>query len=98
MRSRYSAYALGLSAYIIKTTHPNGDRYNSDAAAWKRDIERFSQNTRFVGLQILGAKEDKVTFHAILFEGQHDVSYTEVSLFRQHNGQWKYLSGTLLEH
>jgi len=98
MRSRYSAYALGLSAYIMQTTHPDGDRYNSDAAAWKSDIERFSQNTRFAGLQILGAKDDRVTFRAILFEGQRDVSYTEVSLFRQHNGQWKYFSGTLLAH
>ena len=98
MRSRYSAYALDLSDYIIKTTHPEGVYYRSDRAAWKRDIESFSQNTRFAGLQILAAKEDMVTFHATLFANNQDISYTEISVFRQHNGYWKYYSGTRLEH
>ena len=98
MRSRYSAYALNLTAYIMKTTHPDGTRYNPDAVAWKRDIEMFCQNTRFEHLQILAAKDDLVTFRATLFANQRDVSFTEISLFRQHNGHWKYYSGTRLEH
>jgi SEC-C motif domain protein len=98
MRSRYSAYALNLADYIMKTTHPDGTRYKPDQAAWKRDIESFCQNTRFAGLQILGAKDDMVTFRATLFAGQRDVSFTEISVFRQHNGQWKYYSGTQLDH
>ena len=98
MRSRYSAYSLNLVAYIMKTTYPDGPRYNPDPAAWKRDIELFSQNTRFARLQILGAQGDMVTFRATLFEGQQDVSFTEISVFRQHNGHWKYYSGTRLEH
>ncbi len=98
MRSRYSAYALGLTPYIIKTTHPEGTQYRPDQAAWKRDIESFCQSTRFERLQIMGAKDDMVTFRATLFVGQQDVSFTEISVFRQHNGQWKYYSGTQLEH
>ena len=98
MRSRYSAYALGLTAYIMKTTHPDGTRYNPDAVAWKRDIEHFSRGTRFERLQILGAQADMVTFRATLFENQRDVSFTEISVFRQHNGYWKYYSGARLEH
>jgi SEC-C motif-containing protein len=98
MRSRYTAYALGLADYIMKTTHPDGPQYNPDAAAWKRDIERFSRSTRFERLQILGAQGDIVTFRATLFSGQQDTSFTEVSVFRQHNGQWKYYSGTQLGH
>ncbi|MEP6988462.1 MAG: YchJ family metal-binding protein [Chloroflexota bacterium] len=98
MRSRYSAYALHLTDYIIKTTHPEGLYYRSGRAAWKRDIESFSQNTRFARLQILAAKDDMVTFRATLFANNQDVSFTEISVFRQHDGQWKYYSGTRLEH
>lgn len=98
MRSRYSAYALGLVDYIIKTTHPDGPQYHADQTAWKRDIQQFSKNTTFAGLQILGAQGDMVTFRATLLVNQRDASFTEVSVFRQHNGQWKYFSGRQLEH
>jgi SEC-C motif-containing protein len=98
MRSRYTAYALGLAAYIIKTTHPDGPQYNPDAAAWKRDIEHFSRSTRFERLQILGAQADMVTFRATLSANGRDASFTEVSVFRQHNEQWKYYSGQQLGH
>src|SRR5262245_31375113 len=86
MRSRYSAYALNLAAYIMQTTHPDGPQYNPDHASWKREIELFCKNTRFAGLQILAAQVDMVTFRAALFANQRDVSFMEVSLFRQHNG------------
>jgi SEC-C motif-containing protein len=98
MRSRYSAYALGLAAYIMKTTHPDGPQYKPDQASWKREIEMFCQNTRFERLQILGAQGDMVTFRATLFANHLDISFTEISVFRQHNGHWKYYSGTQLEH
>ena len=98
MRSRYSAYALGLAAYIMQTTHPDGTQYRADQAAWKRDIDLFCQNTRFARLQILAARDDMVTFRATLFANNLDVSFTEISVFRQHNGRWKYYSGAQLEH
>lgn len=97
MRSRYSAYALNLPAYIIKTTHPDGTHYQPDHAKWRREIEQFCKNTRFERLQILAAHEDIVTFRATLYANNRDVSFTETSLFRRHNGQWKYYSGTPLE-
>ncbi len=93
MRSRYTAYALNLPAYIMKTTHPDGPQYHADHAAWKREIESFCHNTVFARLQILAAEGDTVTFRATLFAGSRDVSFTEKSLFRQHNGRWKYYSG-----
>lgn len=97
MRSRYVAYALNLSDYIMKTTHPDGEHFQSDKAAWKRDIEAFCKNTTFARLQILSAADDKVMFRASLFAAGRDVSFTEISTFRQHNGHWKYFSGAPLE-
>jgi SEC-C motif domain protein len=93
MRSRYSAYALDRIDYIMQTTHPDGPRFNADTVKWRRDLEAFARGTRFAGLQILATEGDTVTFRATLFEGSHDVSFTECSLFEQHEGRWKYFSG-----
>ncbi len=97
MRSRYSAYALDLAKYLIATTHPEGSQYQADHASWEQDIHDFSQNTKFVGLKIIRVEADAVTFHAALFADNDDVSFTERSVFRQHNGRWKYYAGTALE-
>ncbi|MEZ4669590.1 MAG: YchJ family metal-binding protein [Anaerolineae bacterium] len=94
MRSRYSAYALNLADYIIQTTHPDGEHYQADRAAWTREVELFCKNTRFEGLHIMAAHADMVTFRATLFANQRNVSFTEISLFRRHNGRWTYFSGT----
>ncbi|MDX1995658.1 MAG: YchJ family metal-binding protein [bacterium] len=93
MRSRYSAYALGKTEYIIATTHPDSPHYGKDMAAWRADIDAFSQNTRFVGLEILAADNTTVTFHARLMAGKDDVSFREHSVFARDGGRWKYLKG-----
>jgi SEC-C motif domain protein len=99
MRSRFSAYALRLTSYIITTTHPDGPRFEADAVRWRKGIEQFSRATRFKGLKILDAQggpddeEGVVTFEATLFVGKDDQSFTEQSLFRRHEGRWKYFSG-----
>jgi SEC-C motif domain protein len=93
MRSRYSAYALDRIDYIMLTTHPDGEHYRANAAAWKSDLESFSRGTRFDKLEILAVEGDTVTFHATLFAAGRDVSFTERSLFKMHDGRWKYFSG-----
>ena len=55
MRSRFAAYALGHTDYIMATTDPSGPQFQADAVAWVADIERFSTRTRFRGLTILDA-------------------------------------------
>lgn len=47
MRSRYSAFALGLLDYIRDTTHP-AQQDSLDMA----DIAAWSQNSQWLGLQI----------------------------------------------
>ncbi len=94
MRSRYSAYALGKSAYIVRTTHPDSPHYRKDTAAWRAEVDVFCRTTRFLGLSILATDADTVTFHALLVSGQQDASFRERSRFAQHEGRWKYLQGT----
>lgn len=93
MRSRYTAYTLDRIDYIMQTTHPDGPRYEADVVTWQRELDAFARGTRFAGLQILATEGDTVTFRATLFEGSRDVSFSECSLFKEHEGHWKYFSG-----
>ena len=97
MRSRYSAYALSLHAYIMRTTHPLGPNVQTDSNLWRREIELFCKNTDFRDLKILDMREDgdiaHVTFLATLFQGSQDVSFIEESLFEKVEGKWLYKSG-----
>ena len=94
MRSRYSAYALGLAPYILDTTDPDGPHARADRAAWAADVLRFCEGTRFVGLEVLEASADgdagRVRFRATLEQGGQDASFEEDSLFRRIEGRWVY--------
>ncbi len=97
MRSRYSAYALGLADYIMTTTHPHNPTYTQDKIQWKIEILHFCQNISFDGLQILeftdGEKEAYVTFTARLKQQGQDASFTERSRFAKVDGRWLYVDG-----
>jgi len=95
MKSRYSAYAVGNSSYIIKTTHPDNNDYSEDVKAWKESIYLFCEHTEFLGLKIEefteGENEAFVTFKAKLNSGD----LVEKSLFYKENGRWLYVSGEI---
>ena len=97
MRSRYSAYALGLADYIMKTTHPDNPDVNGDTESWRESILKFSRTAQFSGLKIVdfrdGETEAFVTFEARL--GEHTMK--EKSRFLKENGQWLYESGEFSE-
>lgn len=99
MRSRYAAYALKLSDYIVLTTHPKSALYERNKDLWKAAIQRFAANTQFEGLEIHACQENgahaEVTFTAHLMQGGKDASFTERSTFEQINGRWLYLAGQL---
>ena len=99
MRSRYSAYALCLPAYIIHTTHPDNPQFCHDIAAWSKQISEFCMSTEFKNLEILHSQEKApfgtVTFVAHLTQNRKDASFTEKSRFENVKGKWLYLSGQL---
>jgi len=100
MRSRYSAYALSLSEYIIKTTHPENSGYSSDANKWKKEILSFCAMTSFNQLEIMnftdGKENARVTFVAHLQQKNDDASFMERSLFKKEEDQWLYADGQIL--
>lgn len=100
MRSRYAAYSLGLSDYIIATTHSSVSL--PDKQSWEGQIILFFEQTEFVNLTILefidGKKEAFVTFFAELIQNQQDVSFVERSRFLKESGRsgkWKYVDGVV---
>lgn len=97
MRSRYSAYVLHNAAYIMATTHHDNRQHRDDKALWAKDIDTFSENTSFVGLEILefvdGEDTAFVTFKAHLKQRGNDASFTERSRFMKEYGRWLYVDG-----
>lgn len=93
MRSRYSAYALGLIEYIMLTTHPNNPDTAIALSDWQNAITDFASSTQFLGLKILefidGEEEAFVTFEAQFDHGR----MKEKSRFLKMEGRWLYERG-----
>ncbi len=96
MRSRYTAYALGLADYLIETTHPD---YRHPSKDWRESILHSCQTTRFIRLEILAFEEKGtlafVTFNAHLERESRPFLLNEKSRFKKVNGRWLYLDGTV---
>ena len=90
MRSRYSAFVLGLADYLLATWHP-GTR---PAAI------HFEPGLRWLGLQIkhhasTGADAAVVEFVARSKLGGRAHRLHETSRFVREGGQWFYLDGDI---
>lgn len=101
MRTRFSAYALGLADYIIKTSHPQNPCFKKDLKLLKEEIKNFSNATSFENLEILDFVEEKnqafVTFIAYLKSLDKDLTFTEISHFEKIKGKWLYKDGQVFE-
>jgi SEC-C motif-containing protein len=103
MRSRFSAFALGLGEYLVETLaddHPDREL----GASLARELSRVKERQRFLGLCIVhaallgdGESEDaEVLFHARVFERGVDRSFAELSTFSRAGGAWRYASGVMV--
>ena len=99
MRSRYSAYALGIADYLIETTHPESPHFVTDKKQWLYQIRAFSKQTDFEGLEILETEysdlEAFVVFVAHLSKDSADLTFTERSRFLKQGQAWKYIDGKI---
>jgi len=89
MRSRYSAYALGLADYLAHSWHPD-----------TRPEGQIESPLKWVDLEIVstdqGGLEDaegQVEFCARYLEGDRLEALCERSRFVHHEGRWVYLDG-----
>jgi len=101
MRSRYSAYALGMVEHILRTTDPTGPHFEADTAHWRTEVRTFCAAASFDGLELLQveARGDQgiVDFRANISSEDGAAVMAERSLFRRVDGHWLYHSGQRLD-
>lgn len=93
MRSRYSAYTLGLVDYLVATTLP------AQQAALDRDSMRaWSLGSTWLGLEVESSElidtHAFVTFTARWQDDDGEHSHRERSAFAQHAGRWYFIDPT----
>lgn len=88
MRSRYSAFAVGDPAHLLRTWHPR---------TRPRRLEP-DPDTEWVRLEVVSTtggtpfhKEGTVAFRAVHREGAREAVMEEHSRFVRHEGAWVYL-------
>ena len=91
MRSRYTAYVLKNSEYLLKTWHPQkrpvSIDFSKESANW--------QHLEIISIQNGGVKDQRaiVEFEAYyLLDGTEQVM-KEISRFKKENCAWYYLDG-----
>lgn len=91
MRSRYSAYALGLDDYVLETWAPE----TRPAVLFETGEER----PKWLSLTVHASAEDgdsgTVRFTARGRTSQGAFKLEEHSRFRRENGRWLYVDGAL---
>ena len=60
IRARYAAYAYRLPDFLIETTSPDHGEWQSDRAAWKKELLAFCDNFVCEGLEVGELKEQPV--------------------------------------
>lgn len=95
MRSRYTAFSLGVVDYLIDTTAP--EKRNPDDEEILNEQVKY---TNWLGLKILatecgrtGDKSGMVEFEALFESDDQSGALREKSNFRFDNGLWLYVDG-----
>ncbi|WP_254527899.1 MULTISPECIES: YchJ family protein [unclassified Sphingobacterium] len=92
MRARYSAFCLSLVDFLYNSFHPNSRRFQK-----KSEIEQWSKENKWEGLEIIKATENTVEFRAIYVDpfGEKRL-HREKSRFQKLQGTWYYLDGRII--
>ena len=99
MRSRYSAYVIVASQYLIDSTHIS-QRVNYS----KSDIEAWAKESNWQKLEIIDCKKGlsddsvgEVEFKAYYQDSKNILQiHHEKSVFKKENEDWFYVSGTII--
>ena len=86
MRSRYTAYVNGATAYLRSTLAPSS-RGDYD----ENSVREWSKNSEWLGLQILSAGHDKVEFVAKYKTDGKVLEHHEVARFKKLQDRWYFI-------
>lgn len=97
MRSRYSAYVLGLVDYLVATT-----LHAQQAGLDRQAIAQWSSQSTWLGLEVVAAEvfggqpeHAFVTFSARWHDSAGEHCHRERSAFVQHDGRWYFIDPTV---
>ena len=103
MRSRYSAFALGLAPYLLETLASGHPDLAAPRDRVLRELASLRDVRRFMGLRVVGEwvgeggpDHGQVLFVARLFERGKNVGFAELSTFAREGGRWRYAEGDLV--
>ena len=100
MRSRYSAYATGQVAWLLRSLHHTHPDHRRPPAQVLHDLAKACRDFKYRGLWILDHASNppsaQVLFQARLYEKGKDRSFVERSEFLQDGQSWRYLDGKLM--
>lgn len=92
MRSRYSAFALTKTDYLIATT-----ALGQQPALNKTELHAWSIRNQWQGLEVtsykpkLGKQHAEVEFKAYYHDGENEQIHHEISYFVHHDQRWYFL-------
>eukprot|EP00638_Chattonella_subsalsa_P018856 CAMPEP_0117860238 /NCGR_PEP_ID=MMETSP0950-20121206/3649_1 /TAXON_ID=44440 /ORGANISM="Chattonella subsalsa, Strain CCMP2191" /LENGTH=261 /DNA_ID=CAMNT_0005710343 /DNA_START=30 /DNA_END=815 /DNA_ORIENTATION=+ len=114
MRARYCAYACRFPDFILDTTHPINPEWTEDREAWKKGATAFSDEYKFLGLEVRDVEEISdteayvrftSTFSAFGKKSKKELGvagesfpFTEKSRFIKEDGVWYYVDGDITEN
>jgi len=95
LRSRYSAYVLCNTDYILSTIHPD-ERPKYD----RKGIEKWSKNSQWISLQVISSQDTEDTGHiefiATFKESFITKKHHEKSEFSKIEGKWYFKNGNVV--
>lgn len=101
MRSRFTAFATGHVAHLVRTWDPEAPQARADLGAWRAELAAWCDAVTFERLEVQHAAAEgdhgTVTFRATLRRGAEDLSFTETSRFVRRDGRWLYVDGVVAE-
>jgi SEC-C motif domain protein len=97
MRSRFSAFALGLAEYLADTTHPGGPQWQSDREPWLAELRAFAAAATFADLEVVGGtvegERGTVFYRCVVTHLGEAHRFLEHSVFLRYGDRWLYHSG-----
>lgn len=100
MRSRYSAFALGLGKYLLDTLASTHEDRSLPPAALELELTRAKNEQRYMDLCVMESSESaaggEVLFYAKIFAKGVERSFAELSTFVREGGGFRYASAVLV--
>lgn len=99
MRSRYSAFVLGLDDYIIRTLHPEHEDLAMPRSELRASLAKTRKRARYRALEVIDRDGPdangvhRVLFHVTMMFAGKDNSFAELSTFLHDGTGLRYRAG-----